>query len=174
MAPYDHIANMFLSPFAFEPHGDERSAFEKMVKQFFAHEKKEQKFLDEYRETVAQHHNPLVKFLLQLIISDEEKHHNLVSTITSALQADLTGIHSGGVEVPTLGAISEEKREELLGLTAEFIAAEKETIVEYRALMKESQGCHMGLLVLLLKTIIHDSEKHLMILDFIDEKLRET
>ena len=169
----DPIANMFLSFHNFTPHESERTAFEHIVNQFFAHEKKEQEFLVEYRAIVNRHDNPLVKFLLKLIIADEEKHHNVVSTITSALQADLTGINNG-TDMPRLGSISEEKKDDLLRLTGEFIKAEKETIIEYEALMKKSQGYHKGLLVLLLRTIIHDSEKHLMILNFIDEKLKES
>ncbi len=98
----------------------------------------------------------------------------MVRTITSELQADLTGIMNDSAGLPKLGAISEEKKDELLGLTADFIKAEKQTIDEYQDLMKKSLGCYSGLLVLLIRTIIHDSEKHLMILDFIDEKLRET
>ncbi len=47
------------------------------------------------------------------------------------------------------------------------------TVKEYKALIKQSRGYYKGLLVLLLKTIILDSEKHIMILEFIDEKLRE-
>ena len=174
MDPNDPIAPMFLSFHRFKPSEHEISAFEQMVNQFSAHERNEEEFLDKYREIVDRHDNPLVKFLLQLIISDEEKHHNVVSTVTSALQADLTGIKSDGADMPKLGAISKEKKGELLGLTADFIKAEKQTIDDYKALMKKSRGFHRGLLVLLIRTIIHDSEKHLMILDFIDEKLRET
>ncbi len=174
MDPNDPIAPMFLSFPRFKPSEGEISAFEQMVNQFSAHERNEEKFLDEYREIVDRHDNPLVKFLLQLIISDEENHHKLVRTITSEFQADLTGIMSGGAGLPKLGAISKEKKDELLGLTADFIKAEKQTINEYQDLIKKSQGCYSGLLVLLIRTIIHDSEKHLMILDFIDEKLRET
>ncbi len=169
----DPIANMFLSFYAFNPREHEISAFEQMVNRFSAHEKNEQDFVNEYREIVDRHDNPLVKFLLRLIISDEENHHRLVRTITSAFQTDLTGIKNEGAEMPKLGAFSEQEKDELLQLTADFITAEKLTIKEYQALAKASQGYHRGLLVLLIRTIIHDSEKHLMILDFIDEKLRE-
>ncbi len=174
MDPNDPIAPMFLSFHRFKPSEHEISAFEQMVNQFSAHERNEQEFLNEYREIVDRHDNPLVKFLLQLIISDEKNHHKLVRTITSEFQADLTGIVTGAPGLPKLGAISEEKKDELLRLTADFIKAEKQTINEYQDLIKKSQGCYSGLLVLLIRTIIHDSEKHLMILDFIDEKLRET
>lgn len=169
----ESIANIFLSLETFRPHDQEISAFERMLGQFSAHERQEQEFLNDYRAIVERHGNPLVKFLLRLIISDEEKHHEVVRTMTSALQSDLTGISGGGARMPKLGALSEKEKGDLLELTAAFSAAEAQTIKEYKALMKQSQGYHKGLLVLLIKTIIHDSEKHMMILDFIDEKLRE-
>ncbi|NQU69097.1 MAG: hypothetical protein HQ514_01030 [Rhodospirillales bacterium] len=169
----DPTANIFLSLQTFEPLAREISAFEEMLGQFSAHERHEQEFLNDYRGIVDRHDNPLVKFLLQLIISDEEKHHEVVRTMTSALQTDLTGIRGGGADMPKLGALSEQEKDDLLDLTGEFIRAEAQTIKEYKALMKRSKGYHKGLLVLLIKTIIHDSEKHMMILEFIDEKLRE-
>ncbi len=169
----DPTANIFLSFQTFEPLAREISAFEEMLEQFSTHERHEQDFLNDYRVIVDRHDNPLVKFLLQLIISDEEKHHDLVRTMTSALQTDLTGIRGGGAAMPKLGALSEREKDDLLDLTGEFIQAEAQTIKEYKALMKRSKGYHKGLLVLLIRTIIHDSQKHMMILEFIDEKLRE-
>lgn len=170
----DPVPNIFLSFQTFKPVEREISAFEEMLAQFSAHERHEQEFLNDYRDIVERHDNPLVKFLLQLIITDEEKHHEVVRTMTSALQTDLTGIKGGGAEMPKLGTLSEAEKDQMLALTAEFIQAEAQTIKEYKALMKRSKGYHKGLLVLLIKTIIHDSEKHMMILEFIDEKLRET
>ena len=174
MYPADPIVNMFLSFRPFRPEEQETSAFEQMLSQFSAHEKNEHVFLDEYRKVVERHDSPLVKFLLQLIISDEDKHHDVMRTLTSALQTDLTGISSGGTDLPKLGAISEEEKDDLLALTADFIKEEQATINDYKALLKESQGYHQGLLALMIRTIIHDSEKHVMILEFIDEKLRES
>lgn len=167
------IANMFLSFHAYKPDEQETSAFERMLSQFAAHEKTEHVFLDEYREVLARHDNPLVKFLLQFIIADEDRHHEVMRTLTSALQTDLTGINTG-VAMPRLGVISESEKDDLLAMTGDFIKEEKATIKDYQSLLKQSQGYHKGLLALMLKTIIHDSEKHVMILEFIDEKLRES
>ncbi len=169
----DTITNIFLSLQTFRPREQEISAFERMLNQFSAHERHEQEFLEGYSEIVERHGNPLVKFLLQLIIADEEKHHDVVRSMTSKLQSDLTGTRADA-EMPRLGALSEREKDDLSELTAEFIKAEKQTIKEYNSLIKLSRGYYEGLLVLLLRTIIHDSEKHVMILEFIDEKLRES
>lgn len=168
----ESLVSIFYQNQAFQLHEKELFTFEKMMNCFTAHEQNEQRFLEGYRDIVERHENPLVRFLLEMIMSDEEKHHAVVHTITSTLNADLTGL-SAGETLPKLDGISDEEKETLLKLTAEFIEIEKGGITEYKALLKPSGDYYGGLLVLLIQTIIHDSEKHLMILRFIDQKLRE-
>ncbi len=166
------LASIFFPVDAFQPQEEELFTFEKMMKSFAAHERNERRFVEEYSDFANQHENPLIRFLLQMIMADEEKHHAVVHTITASLGSDLSWqpTHEG---LPKLGQISAEEKEALLKLTADFIQTEKDGIEEYKALLKPSANCYGGLLVLLIQTIIHDSEKHLMILRFIDEKLRE-
>ena len=167
------LINVFSPVHSFQPREEERCTFEQMMNSFTAHERDEQRFLEEYGKIVERHENPLVRFLLQMIMSDEEKHHAVVHTVTSTLNADLVGRRSGE-RLPNLGRISAEEKEALLKLTAEFVQTEKDGIKAYKALLKPSGNYYGGLLVLLIQTIIHDSEKHLMILQFIDKKLRES
>ena len=94
------------------------------------------------------------------------------ASMTATLNEGLTGREFTD-RVPKLGKISAEERESLLRLTAEFIQTEKTGIKEYKDLVKASKGYYKGVLVLLLQTIIHDSQKHLMILEFIDRKLKK-
>ena len=168
----DPLVSIFYPDQAFQLHEKELFTFEKMMNRFTAHEQDEQRILEGYSDIVERHGNPLVRFLLQMIMSDEKKHHEVVQTITSTLNADITGMSAGG-GLPKFDRISDEEKETLLKLTAEFIETEKEGIKEYKALLKPSGDYYGGLLVLLIQTIIHDSEKHLMILRFIDQKLRE-
>ena len=168
----DPITSLFFPLESFQPHQKEQLTFEQMMNCFSAHERDERRFVEGYRDIADRHENPLVRFLLQMIMSDEEKHHAVVHTITSTLNADLIGLGSHET-LPKLGQISAEEKETLLKLTAEFIQTEKDGIKEYKALLKPSGSYYGGLLVLLIQTIIHDSEKHLMILRFIDKKLRE-
>ena len=168
----DPVENLIMSLYAGQPDEKEVSVFEQLLKQFVAHEQHEQEFVKEYGRIVKELDNPLVKFLLQLIISDEEKHHALVRSIASGLRKDLEWLREG-TDMPKLGPVSQEQRAELLSLTAELIDAEEATIRQFRDLMKQSQGYRKGLPDLLIKTIIHDSEKHLMILEYVDERLRE-
>ena len=169
----DPIASLFFPVHAYQPNQQELLTFEQMLNCFAAHEREERKFLDGYRDIADRHENPLVRFLLQMIMSDEEKHHAIVHTITATLSADFVWLRARET-LPKLGRISAEEKEALIKLTTEFIQTEKDGIKTYRALLKPSGDYYGGLLVLLIQTIIHDSEKHLMILRFIDKKLQES
>ena len=64
-------------------------------------------------------------------------------------------------------------KEELLRLTEDFIEVEKSGIEEYKRLIKASKGYYHGLFSLLLRTMVHDSEKHVEILEFLRQRLKE-
>ena len=145
---------------------------EMLLNQFEAHEREELRFVEGYRAMIEGHENPLVKFLLELVISDEEKHHAVVHAMVSSLRADLTWSDKKRT-IRSIGAIDPEERQELLRLTSEFIKEEKKGIKECKGLAKSSKGYYQGSFTLLIQTIIHDSEKHLMILEFLEEKLKE-
>ena len=55
----------------------------------------------------------------------------------------------------------------------EFINLEKEEIKEYRILAKESTGYYHGLFKILVNSMIRDSEKHIELLQFLRQRLRE-
>jgi len=169
----DHLTNIFLSDPRYVPNDAEISAFELLMRNFAAHERHESGFLSEYGDVADRHANPLVRFLLQMIMSDEEKHHAVVHAMTSSLSEGFSGKKSEDA-IPKWGEFTEAERDALLRLTTDFIKAEKAGIKEYKRLIKSSEGYYEGLFVLLIKTIIHDSQKHVMILEFIEKKLRES
>ena len=53
-------------------------AIDKLLNEFEAHESKEEKSLDQYRSALANIKNPVNRFVLQLVVSDEEKHRAVV------------------------------------------------------------------------------------------------
>ena len=168
----DPAENLIMALYASRPGQAELSGFERLLDQFSRHEMHERKFVEQYRGIVDGIESPLVKFLLRLILSDEEKHHDLVRTISAGLRKDLEWI-KGGADMPKLGKLPADRKEELLALTDEFIKAERQTITEYQALLSQSEGYRKGLPPLLLRIIIHDSEKHLMILQFLHDRLED-
>jgi rubrerythrin len=145
---------------------------ERLMNEFEAHESQEARFVQRYKEIAEKTKNPLIKSLLQLIISDEEKHRAITHAMVSTLKGDLTWTKQEGA-LRGLYELREEK-EELLDLTEQFIQVEKEGIKEYKDLIKESKGYYRDLFVLLFQSMIRDSEKHVEILEFLRERLKES
>lgn len=151
--------------------GNELSAVERLLNEFEAHEGKEEKALEFYKKTLAEVKNPMTRFVLQLIMSDEEKHravsHAMVSTLKGSLAwSKPEGSLEGGVYEAGTNA-------KLLAVTEEFINLEKEGITEYKTLVKESEGYYHGLFKILLSSMIRDSEKHVELLEFLRERLTQ-
>lgn len=142
------------------------SPVEKLLNAFEAHESQEEKTLEYYRSLIDRMPNPATRFLMQLIISDEEKHRAVIHAMVATLRGSLTwtkpvGILEGSNFAGANGTLCEK--------TEEFIRLEKEGITEYKALAKESSGYYHGLFKILLDSMIRDSEKHVELLKFLKE-----
>jgi len=149
---------------------DESSEVERLMKEFESHETHEAVYVRRYRELFLRLQNPLVKFLLELILADEEKHHTVLQSMTSTLKGAVTWTRfENALEgLYNLG----QQKDEILKVTEEFIRAEKREIVEYRKLMRASKTYYQGLFTLFLAAMIHDSEKHVEILEFLRKQLK--
>ena len=67
----------------------EISPVERLLNEFEAHEAKEEKSLEQYRKLLGGMPNPVTRFLLQLIISDEEKHRAVIHAMVATLRGSL-------------------------------------------------------------------------------------
>ena len=148
----------------------EVSPIERLLNEFEAHESKEEKSLDYYKKVLADMPNPATRFLLQLIISDEEKHRAVIHAMVATLKGSLNwtkpaGSLEGGADS---GALSSK----LLEATEEFIQIEKEGIKDYKTLIGESSGYYHGLFKVLMDSMIRDSEKHIELLEFLRGSLK--
>lgn len=148
---------------------DETSPVERLMKEFEGHETHETVFLRRYREILERTHNPLVKFLVELIVADEEKHQVVLHAMTSTLKGSLIWEHlQNAIEGDNLG----KEKDEMLKVTEEFIHVEQKEIEEYRKLARATKRYYQGLFTLFLTAMIHDSEKHVEILEFLRKKLK--
>lgn len=155
------------------PSPPEISAVEQLMNEFEYHEDQEGEFVEQYKEISGRSRDPLVKYLLHLIISDEEKHCAAVHAMASTLKGDLTWTKQEDA-FQGFGDLDEEKEsKELLKLASDFIRHEKEGIKQYRKLIKSSKGYYYGVFVLILQTIIRDSEKHVEILEFLRHRIKK-
>ncbi len=150
---------------------DEISPIERLLNQFEAHEAKEDRALEFYKKTIAHMPSPLTRFVMQLIISDEEKHraliHAMVATLTGSL--NWTKPPDGLEGIGEFSSLNGKVRE----VTDELIRLEREGIRENHNLIKESSGYYHGLFKVLLDSMIRDSEKHVELLEFLRENLKE-
>lgn len=169
----DRIPELYAmyGPETSEPGSRELSEVERLMNEFETHEGYESNFTRRYKELSEKASNPLIRFLLQLIISDEEKHHALTHAMVSTLRGDLTWTKPEDA-ISGLYDLGEAKGE-LLQITEDFMHVEKKGIEEYKKLVKASKGYYRGLFSLLLRAMIHDSEKHVEILEFLHQRLEE-
>jgi rubrerythrin len=145
------------------------SPIERLLNEFEAHEVKEEKSIDDYKRLLKVMPNPMTKFLLQLVISDEEKHRAMIHAMVATLKGSLTwtkpeGSLEGGIDLA-------EANGELRSVTDAFIELEKEGIRECKTLMKDSSGYYHGVFKVLLDSMVRDSEKHVELLEFVKEQI---
>jgi hypothetical protein len=146
------------------------SAVEKLLNEFEAHEAREEKSVEEYRKALGGMRDPATRFIMQMIVSDEEKHR----AVTHAMAATLKGSLNWSKPAASLeGAVDEaEINRKLSAVTEEFIELEKAGVTEYKLLLKESSGYYHGLFKILIDTMIRDSEKHIAMLEFLSRRLK--
>ena len=154
-----------------DPSVQEIPEAERLLNEFESHDVKEGDFIRGYKAFAGKSKDSLIKFLLQLIISDEEKHHAIIHSMAANLRGNLHWTQPEGA-IPTFSETGEDNKA-LLKLTGDFIKHEKEGIKETKKLVKQCRGYYQGLFALLLEATIHDSEKHVKVLEFLRKRLKE-
>jgi len=146
------------------------SPIERLLSEFEAHEAKEEKSLEVYKKLAGEMPNALTRFLLQLIISDEEKHRAVIHAMVATLKGSLNWTQpKDSLEGTDQEAVKNGKLREA---TEEFLRLERDGIREYKSLIKESSDYYHGLFKVLLDSMIRDSEKHIDLLEFLKESLK--
>jgi bacterioferritin (cytochrome b1) len=146
------------------------SPIERLLNEFEAHETKEEKALEYYKKVLGDMPNPATRFLLQLIISDEEKHRAVIHAMVATLKGSINWTKpAGSLEG---GADSDAANGKLRDVTEEFIRIEKEGIKDYKTLIGESSDYYHGLFKVLMDSMIRDSEKHIELLEFLRGSLK--
>jgi bacterioferritin (cytochrome b1) len=149
----------------------EISPIERLLNEFEAHETKEEKSLEDYRKLLTGMPNPITRFLLQLIVSDEEKHRAVIHAMVATLKGSLMWKKPEGSLEGAADLV--ETNNQLRVTTDAFIELEKQGIRECKTLAKESSGYYHGVFKILLDSMIKDSEKHIELLEFLKENLKQ-
>ena len=147
------------------------SPIERLLNEFEAHETKEEKSIAIYKKSLGETANPMTRFLLQMIVSDEEKHRAVVHSMVATLKGSLNWTKPAG----SLAGDDDDAgvNSRLRTATEEFIQIEKEGVKEYKTMLAESSGYYHGLFKVLLGSMIRDSEKHVELLEFLRENLTD-
>jgi bacterioferritin (cytochrome b1) len=141
----------------------------RLLNEFESHEAKEEKSLEQYRNLLAEAPNAVTRFIVQLIISDEEKHRAVNHAMIATLRGSLTWTKPEG-SLEGAGDLTESNGW-LQASIEEFIEIEKEGIRDCKSLNKESEGYYHGVFKILLDAMIRDSEKHIELLEFLKGKI---
>jgi bacterioferritin (cytochrome b1) len=147
------------------------SPIERLLNEFEAHEAKEEASLEQYRKLLGSIQNPVTRFILQLIVSDEEKHRAVIHAMIATLRGSLLWSKPEG-SLEGMGDLA-ARNGQLRASTDAFIQLEKDGIRECKTLVKESSGYYHGVFKILLDSMIKDSEKHVELLEFLKEHLKE-
>jgi rubrerythrin len=152
------------------PESPEFSSVQRLMIEFQSHATQEERSLSSYREIAKETNDSQIAFLLGLIVADEEKHHELTARMISKLKDELAWTRSTGLA--RRARESGERAKRLLLSVESFLAAERKAIEDYERLKKESRGLYRDTFALLYTTMIHDSHKHVDILNFLRAKLK--
>jgi rubrerythrin len=153
------------------PESPEFSAVQRLMHEFQTHESDEARWVAIYNKLAHESEDPLIRFLLSLIVADEERHHEIIHHIVSGLKDELAWTRSETVAAKLPG--QGQRARELSKTVERLLAVERDGIGEYEKLVKTTEGFHQDLFGMLCRTMIHDSLKHISILDFLKLKLRE-
>lgn len=145
---------------------------QRLMTAFKIHESDEERWLAIYKNVAERSDDPLIRFLLHLIIVDEERHHEAMGSMITGLKDDLATTGSGK-PVPWR-SMPGARIKALIQTLERFREIERQGIKAYKRLIKLSEAFQQDLFALVCRTMIHDSRKHIGILDFLSAKLRGT
>src|SRR6266702_3521263 len=78
------------------PESPEFSSVQRLMNEFQSHASHEERWLSSYKEIAKKSTDPLIRFLLGLIVADEERHHELTSRMIAKLKDELAWTRSQG------------------------------------------------------------------------------
>ena len=137
----------------------------KVIHEFHAHVREESGFLAAYEALVAASEDEAVRFLLELILADEHRHHDLFSSMADASVGE--GPFPGPPQLPA------ETARALLEPTERFLAAEREESKKLGALHRALKPVSGSLWPLMIELMEMDTSKHVRILEFLRDRLSQ-
>jgi rubrerythrin len=135
------------------------------------HTRREGKMLEEYVRTAADTESKALSYLLDMLVADEHRHHQLFRDLAASLKAEAE-FDADGPVVPRLD-LDLLDRDDLLDITQRLMENERDDLHELKRLHKELKDLKdTTLWDLLVDVMQRDTEKHIAILQFITHHAR--
>jgi len=141
-----------------------QESYAKMLETLKGHGEREEIVLGSYRHLVEQATDEGVRYLGQLIISDEERLHTEIVEMVNRIESWMKGVE---IE-PSTPQLSPRVDRALLDETHRLIALEREEAKELHVIKRELHDVSpLTLLPLLVGLMIQATDRHIEILQFI-------
>lgn len=144
-------------------------AEEELYRHLTDHVASEAEFIADYRQRVEAPGTPeAARYLIQLVLEDEERHHRILHQLVTALGNGIAW-RAGSDAVPSLPYKADP---ELAAVTARFLAAERADQKELRALRNELRPFRdSSMWALLVELMESDTAKHIRMLGFLADHI---
>ena len=154
-----------------DPPADQKSPIEKLFAQLEAHEREEEDVLKDYEAAAKAAPDAGFRYLMGLVLEDEERHHRLSKAMADEVEQSLMWLR-GNEPLPPINPTGDE-RAELLRQTERFLRIEQDGEKQLAAMRDQVKDLHAGLLELIVDMMRADTEKHVHILKYIKKRLQE-
>jgi|SRR5690348_10180002 rubrerythrin len=149
--------------------GDDKSAIEHVLAYLEAHEESERDLLGSYRYAARLGPDSGVRFLMGLILEDEERHQRLMSAMARDVKSSLLWLDDR-LPLPDIEN-KPDAHDRLVLQTERFLDVERENAEQLKELKKEVRRLRSGLLELIVDGMEADTRKHIGILKYIHKQL---
>ncbi len=138
------------------------------------HAANEGAILDEYQRLAEDEaSSPAFRYLAQVILEDERRHHRLFNDLAEALR-QMSELRSEDEPIPSLRGLRAD-RDRVLEVTDRMIEVEQNDAKDLKAISKELKEVRdTTLWGLLIELMQDDTAKHVKILNFIRDRAKET
>lgn len=126
--------------------------------------------LAEYEQLVEKCDDPGIRYLAELILDDERRHHRVITEMLHQIESFLWEVD---VE-PQVPYLRVHRDAELREATEQLLKFEREDAAELRKLRKRMKSqTSSSMLPLLVDLMIHDTSKHIAILKLIRDHVKK-
>lgn len=154
-----------------DPVTDEKSPVERLFAQLEAHERDEAEVLKDYEAAAKGAPDAGFRYLMGLVLEDEERHHRLSQAMADEVGNSLIWLHNEQ-PLPDVKP-TPEARQSLLAQTEQFLRIERQGEQQLAELHHQVKDLHAGLLELIVDMMRADTHKHIRILEYIKKHLHD-